>query len=263
MVPKKSTASSSKSKKALVDDFTPYPTNLAIPLYPESLSTAARKRISEREHLKLIIKISFDAPVIEHLGLANLFGGLGWEPLLYISGTYYPELKVRVVLDRVYLSSILGILDVRNTITVDSNKKTIYEDLNWKYDATCDHLEIRPRLKDGQSDVRILEIYMIDKLQKQSPFSVAYLIHTMRNTGCDTTGTCVFRYPMILSCTGQLQIIKFTTFNNYGYAWDEANKVRIPPVEEYRLRECDTASFCSIKKITRTGIGASSSKPRK
>ncbi|KAI5653402.1 hypothetical protein M9H77_30589 [Catharanthus roseus] len=32
--------------------------------------------------------------------------------------------------------------------------------------------------------------------------------------------------------TGPQQVIKFITFNNYGYAWDKENKVWIPPSEE-------------------------------
>lgn len=41
---------------------------------------------------------------------------------------------------------------------------------------------------------------MIDKLHKRSPFVVlSLMIYTMRNTGFDTTLTCVFRYPVILS----------------------------------------------------------------
>lgn len=90
---------------------------------------------------------SFDAYVIEHLGLNALFGSLGWEPFLYISKNYYPEFArefyanmlhitdkdlftilstvkgVRIVLDRKSLASILGFRHERNNVTVDSNKK--------------------------------------------------------------------------------------------------------------------------------------------
>lgn len=56
----------------------------------------------------------------------------------------------------------------------------------------------------------------------------------MRNTGCDTTKTHVFHYPVILSrvfqafsvdfigerqkTIGHPHIITFNTFHNYGYA---------------------------------------------
>lgn len=52
---------------------------------------------------------------------------------------------VRILLDRELLASILGIADAGNTISIDSNKKTIDEDSDWNYDATCDRLEIWPR----------------------------------------------------------------------------------------------------------------------
>ncbi|KAI5681716.1 hypothetical protein M9H77_02944 [Catharanthus roseus] len=115
MAPKKSTTSSSKSKRAQIDDFMPDPAKPAIPPYLKRLCTASWKWITDREHLKLLVKKLIDAPVIEHLGLNTLFGGLGF---------------------------FLGIRDVGNTITIDSNKKTIDEDPKRNYDTTYDHLEI-------------------------------------------------------------------------------------------------------------------------
>lgn len=83
MAPKKFTATSSKrantSKRARVDDPSLDPTNLTIPPYPERLSTAARKWVTGREHLKLIIGKAFVEHVIEHLGLNTLFGGFDWN----------------------------------------------------------------------------------------------------------------------------------------------------------------------------------------
>ncbi|KAI5668428.1 hypothetical protein M9H77_18281 [Catharanthus roseus] len=61
--------------------------------------------------------------------------------------------------------------------------------------------------------------------------------------------------------TGAQQVIKFTTFNKYGYSWDEENQVWIPPSEEDRMREHHPASFRSIKKATQTGLGAFSLQP--
>ncbi|KAI5667704.1 hypothetical protein M9H77_17557 [Catharanthus roseus] len=63
------------------------------------------------------------------------------------------------------------------------------------------------------------------------------------------------------SSIGLPQVIKFTTFNNYGYSWGEKNKVWIPLAEKEQLRERNYASFRSIKKTTETGIKASFSYP--
>ncbi|KAI5666342.1 hypothetical protein M9H77_16195 [Catharanthus roseus] len=60
---------------------------------------------------------------------------------------------------------------------------------------------------------------------------------------------------------GQLQIIKFTTFNNCSYGWDEAQKIWIPLSKEDRLRERNIVGFGKIKKTTKASIGASSSQP--
>lgn len=160
MAPKKSTVLSPKQSS----------TNPAIPSYSERLSAAAQKWVNNREHLKLIVEKTFDAHVIENLSLNVVFSSLGWEPLLYIYGTYYPELVhefyanvlykmdknlstiisivkgVCIVLDREHLASILGIRDERNTITIDSNRKTIDKDRDWSYKTTYDRPEIQPRL---------------------------------------------------------------------------------------------------------------------
>lgn len=85
----------------------------------------------------------------EHIGLTTLFENIGWKPLLPFSGDEYPELvrefyatmlhktdknlqatiftvkEVHIISDRVRLATILGIRDDENTITVDSNRKTI------------------------------------------------------------------------------------------------------------------------------------------
>lgn len=86
----------------------------------------------------------------------------------------------------------------------------------------------------------------------------------MRNRSYDTTSTRVFCYPVILSrvfaafnvdsigerraLTGRAQIIKFTTFNNCNYAWDEDQKIWIPPAKEDQMREWNIAVFQKIKK---------------
>lgn len=51
---------------------------------------------------------------------------------------------VRIVLDRERVGSILGITDKGNTITIESNKKTIDEEPDWNYDPSDDRLKIRP-----------------------------------------------------------------------------------------------------------------------
>lgn len=56
---------------------------------------------------------------------------------------------VRINLDKARLASILGIRDGGNTVKVDSNRKSVYEDPNWHYEATCTHLSIRPHLEIG------------------------------------------------------------------------------------------------------------------
>ncbi|KAI5652548.1 hypothetical protein M9H77_29735 [Catharanthus roseus] len=97
----------------------------------------------------------------------------------------------------------------------------------------------------------------------------------MRTTGCDTTLTRVFHSPVILShvfvafnvdftsehraMTRPVQIIKFTTFYNCRYAWNEARKIRIPPKQEDRMRKRNIADFRKIKKTTKINLGTSSS----
>ncbi|KAI5657942.1 hypothetical protein M9H77_26735 [Catharanthus roseus] len=124
----------------------------------------------------------------------------------------------------------------------------------------CSHFEIRPRALDhcriihggdlanllhhvlayffghtliqkggGTSEVRIVDVYLLDKLFNRSPLSLSSLIiQTMRNT---------------------------------GYSWDEENQVWTPPSEEDRLRDRNSANFFKIKKTTQTGQGASSLQP--
>ncbi|KAI5653667.1 hypothetical protein M9H77_30854 [Catharanthus roseus] len=90
------------------------------------------------------------------LSKASLSGGpgLGWAPLLRISGDYYPALVQefsanmthttnkdlqtiisivktgRIILDKEHLASILGIPHTGNSVTVDSNRKIIDENLD-------------------------------------------------------------------------------------------------------------------------------------
>lgn len=133
---------------------------------------------------------------------ANMFHKTNKDPSTIISMVK----GVRIILDRERLTSILGITDEETTITIYSNKKTIDEDLDSNYDATYNYFEIRPHLVDrrrifhgvifpqllscvlthffghtlvqkigegegeGQSDVTIFDLYMINKLQKQPPF---------------------------------------------------------------------------------------------
>lgn len=63
----------------------------------------------------------------------------------------------------------------------------------------------------GYSDVRIPDLYVIDKVHNRSPFSLVYLmIHTMRNTGCDTIKKRVFHYPILLTRVFQDFSVDFT-----------------------------------------------------
>lgn len=55
---------------------------------------------------------------------------------------------VRIVLERERLVSILGILDNGNTVTVDSNTRSIDEDSDWNFDVACIRFNIRPRVHD-------------------------------------------------------------------------------------------------------------------
>lgn len=139
--------------------------------------------------------------------------------------------EIRIILDRERLVSILGIRDEGNTVTIDSNNKSIDEDPDCDYASTCSRLRIRAhpgnrrrilhesdfsqllskvltyffghtfeQKGDWQSDIEIVNLYMIEKLQNQSLFSiVSSMIHTICNTDCDTTLTRVFHYPVILS----------------------------------------------------------------
>ncbi|KAI5649254.1 hypothetical protein M9H77_35259 [Catharanthus roseus] len=56
--------------------------------------------------------------------------------------------EVSIILDTERLASILGIPDNENSITVDSNKKSIDEDLDWNFDTVCNQFEIRPQAMD-------------------------------------------------------------------------------------------------------------------
>ncbi|KAI5668431.1 hypothetical protein M9H77_18284 [Catharanthus roseus] len=71
MGPRRSTASSSKSKKDRIEGSSPDPTTPDILPFPERLSLAARKT------LKIVIEKSSNESVIEHLELERLFEGVG------------------------------------------------------------------------------------------------------------------------------------------------------------------------------------------
>lgn len=99
----------------------------------------------------MVVEKSFDEHVTENLDLPRLFGHMGQEPVFHISGDYYPDLVrdfyanmlyktdkdlqtiittvkgVHIILDRVRLMTILGIRDEGESATVDSKRKTIYE----------------------------------------------------------------------------------------------------------------------------------------
>ncbi|KAI5676005.1 hypothetical protein M9H77_06955 [Catharanthus roseus] len=126
----------------------------------QRLSLAAWKWVADRESLKIVIEKLFDESFIKHFKLQCLFGELGWLPFLLISGKFYQDLVrkfyanmlhkmdkdleiiistgVRIILTRECLASILGTPDEGTSVTVDSNKKTIDENLGWSYNAACD-----------------------------------------------------------------------------------------------------------------------------
>lgn len=93
--------------------------------------------------------------------------------------------------------------------------------------------------RGGKSEVRIPDLYMMEKIQNRSPFFVVSLmIHAMHNTSWDTNKTCMFRYPVTISHIFQVFNVDFigerqemtdhSTFNKCGYAWDEKKKMWIP-----------------------------------
>ncbi|KAI5663519.1 hypothetical protein M9H77_22842 [Catharanthus roseus] len=99
----------------------------------------------------MIIEKSFGEEVIEHFRLKNIFRVLGWVPLLHLSGSSYniSHVKgVRFVLERGRLTSILGISDNRNTVTMYSNRRSIDENLDWNFDVTCSHCNIQHKALD-------------------------------------------------------------------------------------------------------------------
>ncbi|KAI5675900.1 hypothetical protein M9H77_06850 [Catharanthus roseus] len=80
-------------------------------------------------------------PELVHEFYANIFHN-GDKDLSTIISTVK---EVRIVSYRERLASIMGITDAGNTITVDSNEKTIDQDPDWNYEITCDHIEIQTR----------------------------------------------------------------------------------------------------------------------
>lgn len=57
----------------------------------------------------------------------------------------------RLILARRNFAHILGIRDEGHQVTVDTNAKTIEEDLHLSYEATCSRLRIRPCLRDRRA----------------------------------------------------------------------------------------------------------------
>ncbi|KAI5653321.1 hypothetical protein M9H77_30508 [Catharanthus roseus] len=242
MAPKKSIASSSKPKWAHVVGTSPDPN---IPPFPKHLSHMAREWVANRASLKIIVEISINEWVIDNFDIQNLFKGLGWVLLIRLSGHYYPNLVpefyanmthktnkecqtivltikgLRIILDRERLVTVLGIPDNENQIIVDSNRKTIIEDLDWNFDTES--------FRDSATGIRPLQNHTREQFPKSSSScSCLFLWAHAYSEGCD-------------------------------FSEDEENKVWIPPSEEDRLRDHSAGGFQPIKKTTQTGIGASSS----
>ncbi|KAI5664431.1 hypothetical protein M9H77_23754 [Catharanthus roseus] len=114
----------------------------------------------------------------------------------------------------------------------------------------------------GLSELRIIDIYMLGKLHNRAPFSLpSLIIQTMRNIGWTPLKACFLLSCDFIKILSFYNVIKFTTFNNCDYSWNTENQLWIPLSEEDRFRDRNPASFCSIKKITQTGLGKSSSQP--
>ncbi|KAI5677231.1 hypothetical protein M9H77_08181 [Catharanthus roseus] len=232
---------------------------------------------------KIIAEKSFDESVIDHFKLEAPFRGLGWVPLICISGEHYPDLVqefhanmtqktdkdlqtiisivkvVRIVLDRECLAFILGILDNENTVIMDSIKKPLTRT------RTRILMRLVAVLISGQGQwIRRTSTRAISHPFFLVPFLISSGTHLFKK-GADLVKNFYacnvnFTRERRLS-TGPQWVIKFTTFNNGCYSWDEKNKVSIPPFEEDRLWDRNPAHFRSIKKTTQIGIGSSSSQP--
>ncbi|KAI5681686.1 hypothetical protein M9H77_02914 [Catharanthus roseus] len=137
----------------------PRPTTMSLLI--QSISQVAREWVVETASLRIIVEKSLDESVIEHFDLQNLFRRLGWVPFIRILDDYYPDLvqefyanithktnkdlqniistvkRVRIILDRECLATILWILDAGNSVIVDSNRKIIEEDPDWNFDKAC------------------------------------------------------------------------------------------------------------------------------
>ncbi|KAI5667374.1 hypothetical protein M9H77_17227 [Catharanthus roseus] len=181
MVPKKSVASSLKSKWARVAGTLPDPEILP---YPEHLSQVACEWITERASFKTIVEKSFDESVIEYFNLENIFRGLGWVPLQHIYGNYYPELvrefyanmtnktnkdlqtiistvkRVRIVHDREHPAA-------GNGPSLNHPRGQLLESSS---SCSCLFLWAHTRLNGGGlSEVRIIDIYLDEKNQVWIP----------------------------------------------------------------------------------------------
>ncbi|KAI5673608.1 hypothetical protein M9H77_13972 [Catharanthus roseus] len=291
---------------ARVEGTSPDPTPNVFP-FPERLPDSAWEWLANRSSLNMIIEKSFGEEVIEHFRLENLFRGLGWIPLLYLSGDYYPDLVrefcatmlhktdndlpiiifhvkgVRIFLERDRLASILMILDNGNTVTVDSNRRSIDEEPDWNFDAACSCFNIRPRDHDhrriihegdfpsllprvltyffghtlvkkenGLSEVCIVDMYLLDKLYRKSPLSLSSLIiHMIRNTGCDSTkNTTIINRALKSDSIHNIQQLRLSM--------GLKEKGMDSPAEEDKLWDRSAGGFRPIRKTTQSGIGASS-----
>ncbi|KAI5671476.1 hypothetical protein M9H77_11840 [Catharanthus roseus] len=67
--------------------------------------------------------------------------------------------RVRLILDRERLATILWIPDTGNSITIDSNRKTIDKDMDWNFDTACSRFEIWPRAMDLEDNNEADESY--------------------------------------------------------------------------------------------------------
>lgn len=119
-------------------------------------------------HLAMVVEHTFDEHVAGYIELPTFLDHMGREPILHLSGDYYPDLVkefyanmkhktnrtfptvipsikgVRIVLDREHLSHILGIWDEEEPVTIHINSIVIEEDPDWSYEATSSWLQILP-----------------------------------------------------------------------------------------------------------------------
>ncbi|KAI5653531.1 hypothetical protein M9H77_30718 [Catharanthus roseus] len=158
-----------------------------------------------------------------HLQLLQAF----FSPLSILSSNFSPlrratpaasSLGAGNILDTEHLATILGIADVGNRATVDSNRKTIGEDPDWNFDEACNCFNIRPQAMKHHQIIHGGDFpYLLHR-------ALAYFF-----------GTSLFKRGRdLVNCS-----------------WDEENQVWIPPSEEDRVRDSNLTVFAQLRKLSK------------